>query len=506
MIIDHAYDVVIVGAGAAGLTAALHTFPLKTLVLTKTDTLESGSTPWAQGGITFPVDEADMPSHRADTLAAGAGFCRPEAVDVLVSEALQAQDWLEALGYPFDRKDGKLLRGREGGHSVPRILHAGGDASGKSLSRVLLDKCRQVSNITLQAGVTVLGLVTDGPKGPVKYLRVWSREEGFRTILCSKVILAGGGMGQLFGRTTNPPEATGDALALGLEAGASAELLEMVQFHPTGMDIPGREFQPLLTEALRGAGANLVTEDGSTLKVDHPLGVLGTRDLVARAVYQELHQGGKVYMDAREKPGPDFPLRFPSVFQLCMEAGYDPRKDLLPIAPVVHYHMGGLKTGLEGRTDIPGLWAVGECASSGVHGANRLASNSLLECLVFGRRAGLDAAAGSLVHTHRELPLLQKSRPDQGISPEELKTLMDRIQNIVYVSAGPVRSEAKLRKGLQDLETLTLEGPQLDDPDGAESASDPRLWREAKSFLTLAPRLLNAALDRKESAGAHYRE
>ena len=513
MTLGNDYDVVIVGTGAAGLTAALHTFPLRTLVITKTQRLESGSTPWAQGGISFPVDEKDIPSHIKNTLDSGAGLCRPEAVDVLVKEAPLAQQWLEALGYPFDRKPGcegshegaTLLRGREGGHSVPRILHAGGDASGKYLTEVLLERASQVSNITLARGVTSWEIITSVDQKQVQGLKIWSAEAGIKVIRTNRIIFAGGGLGQVFGRTSNPREATGDCLAMGMEAGVETELLEMVQFHPTGLDLESRDSYPLLTEALRGAGARLVLDDGSDLKVDHPLGVLGTRDLVSRAVFDAQLKGHKVYMDARELPGPAFPTKFPSVFLLCKKAGLNPLKDLLPITPVVHYHMGGIKTDVNGRTSLPGLWAVGECASSGVHGGNRLASNSLLECLVFGRRAGLDVGMYNSPETEGEFEGSDRfpiTPPTLRGNREQRIEIMIRLQKIVFTSAGPLRSEEGMKKGIENLQILKGEYEQL--AHYPLASMDVGNVKELDNLFLIAESLLESALIRKESLGAHW--
>lgn len=495
------------GSGIAGLTAALEAAPLKTLVLTKTEFLTSGSSAWAQGGIAFPFDESDISSHIKDTLLSGAGLCDPAAVKVLVENALEARFWLERKGVEFDRSlEGHYRLGKEGAHSLRRIFHVQGDSTGREMVRVLMEKAQAATHITLKTGVLALRILKDR-EGSVNGLFCCDKNRGSVIFETSTLVLAGGGLGQLFGRTTNPAESTGDALALAEEAGAELCDLEMVQFHPTGLDISSlgaaSDQYPLLSEALRGEGATLIFSNGKTLPIPHPMGVLGPRDVVARAIFQAIQLGRAVFLDARKVAGAKFPERFPTVFNLCMAHGLDPRKDLLPVTPVVHYAMGGVKTGLWGETSLKGLWVTGESARTGVHGANRLASNSLLECVVFSLRA--------IRFLKENLPPVSPGSnldEEPELEPIPTRSVREKLQKIMFTSAGPVRDEETLSHGLEALEDLRddiahddLEIPQ---PFG----SDYHHFRhsiENRNLFRLAPLILRAALERRESRGAHYR-
>ena len=396
-------DLVVVGSGVAGLTAALRADAagLDVVVVTKAG-LDDATTRWAQGGVAAVLDDHvaapdaavdSLDLHVADTLAAGAGLCDPAAVRCLVAEGAAAVTGLLTLGAHFDRDGaGALELGREGGHSTARIVHAGGAATGAEIERVLVDAVAgsaiEVRARTFTADLLVedgccVGLVLVGPDGTVEELR------------SGAVLLAAGGAGQLHAVTTNPPQSTGDGVAMALRAGVACADLEFVQFHPTALAVD-RTPRPLLTEALRGEGAVLRDGDGERF-VDE----LAPRDVVSRAMTRRMLDTGRDHLWLDATGVPDVAARFPTIAAGLAAAGLDPAIDWLPVAPAAHYLCGGILTDLDGATTLPGLWAAGEVACSGVHGANRLASNSLLEGLVFGARA-VDAVVSRVVRRREE--------------------------------------------------------------------------------------------------------
>ncbi|BCJ71501.1 L-aspartate oxidase [Catellatospora sp. IY07-71] len=394
-------DVVVIGSGIAGLTAALHLREagLHVTVVTKVN-IDDGSTRWAQGGIAAVLDPLDTPAaHAQDTLVAGVGLCDPAAVDVLVTEGPARVRELIKMGAEFDRHpDGTLMLTREGGHHANRIVHAGGDATGAEVQRALHAAVRRDPWIRLVEHALVLDLLRDAAGracGVTLHVLGEGTEDGVGAVLARAVVLATGGLGQIFAATTNPVVSTGDGVALALRAGADVTDLEFVQFHPTSLYLPGNRTaqQPLVSEALRGEGAYLVDADGKRFMVgQHELAELAPRDVVAKGIHRQMLASGTdhVYLDARHVP--DLANRFPTITAYCLAAGVDPTVDLIPVAPAAHYASGGVRTDLDGRTSIPGLYACGEVACTGVHGANRLASNSLLEGLVFARRIAADIA------------------------------------------------------------------------------------------------------------------
>ena len=376
----------VLGSGVAGLTAALAMEGAT--VLTKTPVGAGGSSAWAQGGIAAAIaDEDDPRDHAADTIRVSAGLAIPKMVQVLTEEGPAAIDWLINLGAEFDRSEaGQFVLGREAGHGRRRILHADGDATGVELMRALraatvgrpdMEVVDGFALDLLRSGGRVVGVLVDTGTEMLAYL-------------APAVVMATGGIGHLFARTTNPAAVSGDGVAMAARGGVGLTDLEFVQFHPTAL-AAGADPMPLLTEALRGEGAILVDEDGHRYMPDiHPDAELAPRDIVARANYRLLASGGSAYLDATDAVGEAFPQRFPTVFGYARQYGYDPRVDRLPVSPAAHYYMGGIEVDDDGRSSVTGLWAVGEASSSGVHGANRLASNSLLEGLVFGRRVARD--------------------------------------------------------------------------------------------------------------------
>lgn len=483
-------EVLVIGSGTAGLTAALGCAPLRVTVLTKVHHGSGGSSPWAQGGIAAAVGRDDAPAlHAADTMAAGAGLNDSHIVDILTAEGPQRVKALLALGAHFDLDDaGSLSLGREAAHSRRRILHAR-DATGAEIVRTLVAAVRSAPEVRMIDGAFAIDLVMDGSQviGAVAI-----HADGRRVLhLAPAVVLATGGLGHLYLHTTNPPEATGDGLAMAARAGARLVDLEFVQFHPTALNV-GADPMPLLTEALRGEGATLVDEMGRRfMPEEHPDAELAPRDVVARALWRQLRAGHQVFLDSRAAVGEEFPEHFPTVFRLCQEHGLDPRTAPIPVAPAAHYHMGGIAVDEQGRTSLPGLWAAGEVTSTGVHGANRLASNSLLEALVFGGRVAEDLRSG--LPTARTPRSLRASAVEAGpaLLPAGDAELVTAIRRLMWEKVGLVRDEAGLNEALTELDLL--------------SSRYLRPAGEARNLLEVGRLVAAAALARRESRGGHYR-
>jgi L-aspartate oxidase len=490
-------DVVVVGSGIAGLTAALHLREagLHVTVVTKVN-IDDGSTRWAQGGIAAVLDPLDTPAaHAADTEIAGVGLCDPAAVGVLVDEGPARVRELMRLGAEFDRyPDGSLMLTREGGHRANRIVHAGGDATGAEVQRALHAAVRRDPWIRLVEHALVLDLLraADGRVcGITLHVLGEGSEDGVGAILGRAVVLATGGMGQIFAATTNPPVSTGDGVAVAMRAGAAVTDIEFVQFHPTsfvGGDMHAVQ-RPLISEALRGEGAHLVDGDGKRFMVgQHELAELAPRDVVAKGIYRVLAATGAdhVYLDARHLA--DVAHRFPTITAACRAAGIDPATGLIPVAPAAHYASGGVRTDLHGRTSIPGLYACGEVACTGVHGANRLASNSLLEGLVFARRIAEDIAVGLPPQADPVEPAGDAGWVVDQDSRPALQRAMTR-------GAGVLRSAESLAGAAAELTTL-----------GATRGTARTASWEATNLVTVASALVAAAYARQETRGCHWRE
>ncbi|MBI1208831.1 MAG: FAD-binding protein [Azospirillum sp.] len=515
--------VLILGSGLAGLTVALRCaelgVPGPITVLTKTPSLAGGSSFHAQGGIAAALGADDQPeAHAADTVAAGAGLTDPAMAALLAGEgaglmrALLADrpsfgplpfDPLPFDPLPFDRgPDGRPLLGQEAAHGVPRVLHAGGDATGRTLMTVLGAQVLQTPAITVNWGAVAVELV-------VRHGRVCgvlaSHPDGWVLHRSAQVVLATGGIGAAFLRTTNPPESTGDGLALAARARARLADIEFVQFHPTALATATTDGAPapLLTEALRGAGAVLLDDQGRRFMADeHPAAELAPRDVVARAIGRRIAGGQPVFLDLRPalvaRPG-----AFPTAVTACRAAGFDPYAAPVPVAPAAHYHMGGVATGTDGRTSLDGLWACGEVACTGVHGANRLASNSLLEALVFGSRAAADLAACP-TPALPPLPLLEPPRCPGPEHRESVTAIAIAARQAIYQGIGLVRSGAALRTTGRTLERLEIELAGLPGSPAPPPCAV-RLWVETGNLLLVGRLLAHAALSREESRGAHCR-
>ena len=480
---------VIIGTGIAGLWTAwrLASEGRKAVVLTK-ETLADSASAWAQGGIAVALGPGDSPSqHAADTMAASDGLADPEAVRILTSEGPGRIYELLALGARFDRgPDGRLRFGLEAAHTRPRIIHAGGDRTGAALINCLAEVVRSHPLIELMEHTEVTAILLAG--GRSAGVAVLGPDDVSRVVPTSAVVLATGGVGQLYAITTNPRVATADGWALAHRAGAQLRDIEFLQFHPTALKLPGINPAPLISEAVRGAGAILVDSDGRRFALDaDPRGELAPRDVLARAVAVADAAGG-AWLDAREIE--DFETRFPGITAILAAHGLDASRDMLPVAPALHYAMGGVRTDLEGRSTLPGLWAVGEVASTGVHGANRLASNSLLEGLVFADRAGHALADESgRAEAPPALPdvqLQQETGADRGC--EETRRTM---RELMTTCVGVQRTEASLLHAEQELARLTRETP-------------PAAWRTHNQLL-VARLITEAARRRRESRGGHRR-
>jgi L-aspartate oxidase len=490
-------DVIVVGSGVAGLTTALQirSHNLKVILVTKAR-IDEGSTRWAQGGIAAALGPGDSPeAHKQDTLNAGAGLCDPSAVEVLVTEGPEAVRRLIARGAVFDKSaTGEIALTREGGHLRNRILHAGGDATGAEVSRALLKAVQEDDGIEVIEHALVLdALLTEQGEiaGVTLHVIGEGTRDGVGQIEAGAVVIATGGLGQVFSQTTNPSVSTGDGVALALRAGAKVADVEFIQFHPTvlylGENSHGQ--QPLISEAVRGEGAFLVNEIGERFMVKaHPLADLAPRDIVAKEIERQMRERNlnHLWLDARAIE--NFATRFPTIYQSCQSNGIDPSKELIPVAPAAHYASGGIRVDLNGRSTVSGLYACGETACTGAHGANRLASNSLLEGLVFGARIAFDIALslkrGKVAGIDKRNPYLIDA------------SARKRIQNTMSRNVGVVRNSEGLTRAINELKEIRM-----------ARSSDPYIdsWETSNLFL-LAEAIASSAWIRNESRGSHWRD
>jgi L-aspartate oxidase len=487
-------DVVIVGAGLAGLFTALKLAPLPVTVLAAAPLGHGSSTGWAQGGVAAAVGSNDKAaSHASDTIAAGAGIVDADVAHFVAAEGPARIADLVAYGVPFDREaDGSFALSQEAAHSRRRVVHVSGDRTGAAILDALIAKVRATPSIRVLEGYEADDLiVVDGRVEGVRLVRTGAAgKEVYEYFPACAVVLATGGVGGLYAVTTNPPYARGEAIAMAARAGAMIADAEFVQFHPTAIDV-GIDPAPLATEALRGEGATLVNARGERFMATlDPRAELAPRDVVARAVFTEVAAGRGAFLDCRAAIGDRFASAFPTVFAFCQKAGIDPARALIPVAPAAHYHMGGIATDVRGRSSVPGLWAVGEVASTGLHGANRLASNSLLEAVVFAARAAQDIGALDRERGRRERVELQRVSDSTADHGATRGPAVARLRRTMSQYVGVVRDAAGLKKAISTLRDIE------------RHAGNDRVLAN----MALAARFIAAsALLREESRGAQAR-
>jgi L-aspartate oxidase len=485
--------VVIIGAGLAGLFTALKLAPIPVTLVSGARLGEGASSVWAQAGIAAALAEGDSPeAHAADTINAGAGIVDEAVALTMAREARERIEDLLRYGVPFDKDlEGRLDLAQEAAHGTRRILHVKGDTAGRAIMAALIETARNTPSIEILEGYAACGLVTrNGCVTGVELAPVDATPLVPTLVLeAAAVVLATGGAGQIYAITTNPRESRGEGIAIAAKAGAVIADAEFVQFHPTAIDV-GRDPAPLATEALRGEGATLVNGRGERfMRQVHEDAELAPRDIVTRAVQREITSGRGAYLDCR-RLAPHFAEAFPTVNAACRAAGIDPTKEPIPIAPAGHYHMGGVLTDSSGRTTLPGLWACGEVASTGAHGANRLASNSLLEAVVFGTRVAVDIARAlpaqaRIPHDFGSWPTVSHHAPPQSDS-----AAVKLLRRTMTDDVGVIRDAESLRTALRTIATLE-----------AEAGED----RRFANMLIAAKLIAAAALKRKESRGAHFR-
>ena len=492
-------DVLIIGGGLAGMRAAMAVDPaLSVLVVTK-DTLRQSNSTYAQGGIAGVLDPADrFEDHIQDTLIAGGLLCDPEVVKMVVRDAPRRIDELIQWGTQFDKEAGELMLGREGGHSARRIVHALGDATGKEVMRAVIERARSESHIQIWQDTFTLDLLTtDGRcRGAIS----WNPHHGKTFIGAKQTVLCTGGTGQVYRETTNPSVATGDGHAAAWRAGAELRDMEFVQFHPTVLYIAGSS-RSLITEAMRGEGAHLVDKDGVRFMVAYDERLeLAPRDIVSQAIVTQMENTRQpnVFLDLSHLDPDQVRRRFPGIAAACAEFGIDIAGDLIPVRPGAHYMIGGVTVDTDGRTTLDGLWAAGEVTSSGLHGANRLASNSLLEGLVYGARAGEGAstAAAGMEDDWRALSLSCTARDPIG-EALDLDDIRNSLKSLMWRSAGVRRSGDRLQEAAASIDgwcQYVL----------VRQFADPRGW-ELQNMLVVSRIMIQAALRRNESRGVHLR-
>jgi L-aspartate oxidase len=507
---SHRADYIVVGSGVAGLRAAIELSDAgSVLVLAKSD-LSDSATSWAQGGIAVALsDEDEISLHEQDTIKAGDGLCRAEAVALLVEEGPKYITQLIEWGTQFDRAGTKLAFTREAAHSRSRILHAHGDSTGREISRALLSRAHTVPHLHLRAHAFTTSLIVES--GTVVGVRFIDELDGsHHEVRAGAVLLATGGLGRIYRETTNPDVATGDGMAIAYDAGAVLSDMEFMQFHPTALAVKGAP-RFLLSEALRGEGAILRNVNLERfMKRYNEAQELAPRDIVARAIVSEMHRtsAGYVYLDMTKKTEDFLKKRFPRIYETCASYGLDLATDMAPVCPAAHYMMGGVKTDLWGRTSLPGLYAAGETADTGVHGANRLASNSLLEGLVFGARSGRAMMKDAPVTKRQAVGLPGSPAPKPGNSPTAANSAarpavnnkpspaaFDKIRDVMWRQVGIMRDGKELAVALTQLQAIEL--PKPEKPGRAE--------HEVRNLHSLAVLMARSAIAREESRGSHYR-
>ena len=479
-------DFLVIGAGVAGMRAAIELAAEGEVLIVAKESLRESSSEYAQGGIAVALsDDDEVDLHEQDTLLAGDGLCDRAAVHALVEGGPAAIEQLMAWGAAFDRQGGSLAFTREGAHSRNRILHAHGDSTGREIAETLYRKAASFPNVTFRSYAASIDLlVGDGVSGAL----LWDgRSHSFEKVYARAVLLATGGLGNVFRNTTNPDVATGDGIAMAWRAGAEISDLEFVQFHPTALHLEGAP-RFLLSEALRGEGARLLNARGERfMERYHPLAELAPRDVVARAIVAEMGRTGasSVALDLSHREPGFVSARFPRIYRTCLRYGIDLERRPAPVAPAAHYAMGGVRTDLDGRTNLPRLYAAGEAACTGVHGANRLASNSLLEGVVFGARAGRAMTEWA-----------NAQRPESGAAPHSCGSALgsEEIRALAWERCGILRDAAGLSAACQVLEEA-----------GRPHSDSPPQLADANNMRMVALLIARCALAREESRGAHFR-
>ena len=499
-------DVLVIGAGAAGLRAAIEAAAFGEVIVTTKARGEDSNTYYAQGGMAAVEDSSDsIGQHVADTLATGCGLCDEAVVRTVVEGAPRQVSLMRQWGVRFDMEGDLLSLGLEGGHSANRIVHADGDATGKALAEVLLARARGTANLKIFDNCFVLDLLTDppggGPGSTCVGAMTYHSRFGLQVIRARQTVLASGGAGMLWRETSNPPQATADGIAMAFRAGLTVADVEMMQFHPTTLYVAGAT-RSLISEAVRGEGGRLVDRAGRRFMQDyHPQGELAPRDVVSRAIHEEMARTNSthVFLDVKHIGAEEFARRFPQIDRQCRSFGIDPGRDLIPVHPAAHYMIGGARVDLDGRTTVEGLWSCGEASCTGLHGANRLASNSLSEALVFGERcgrlAGEAAVAGNEKLTARQVDW---KNPPSGRTELDLTDIRNSLRSLMWRNAGIVRRGDRLG---ETIEIIGFWGRYVLD----KEFFDPVGW-EAQNMLTSAWLIAECALRRTETRGVHYRQ
>lgn len=491
-------DFLVIGSGIAGLRAAVELSTAGEVLLLTKDRPNESNTEWAQGGIAVALsDEDEVSLHYEDTLRAGDGLCSPEAVKVLVEEGIRYIQELIEWGTAFDREGSHLSFSKEAAHSRSRVLHAQGDSTGREIIRVLLKKALANPNVRLMPHCFTLDLIVeDGTVWGAYFLD--EQEKRVKKVLARSTILASGGAGQIYSETTNPDLATGDGLAMAHRAGAVLADMEFFQFHPTALFLKGAP-RFLLTEAIRGEGGYLRNIDCERFMPQyHEMGDLAPRDVVSRAIVAEMKRtlSNFAYLDLTHLDANLIKRRFPKIYSTCLNYNIDITVDMIPTHPAAHYLMGGVRTDLEGRTSLKNLYAAGEVACTGVHGANRLASNSLLEGLVYGARAGQAATSDARDPVPARLEAAELSWPEESAEPRRVKDTRRAVQRLMWEKVGILRDGWELKEALKHLMHL---GSHFKSP------SINRAECELVNLITVAELIIISAMAREESRGAHYR-
>ncbi|HDZ19926.1 hypothetical protein LCGC14_0095050 [marine sediment metagenome] len=499
-------DVLVIGAGAAGLRAAIEAAEFGKVIVATKDTFTESNTSYAQGGLAAVLDDSDsVDDHIADTIRTACGLGDEDVIREVLTAAPGHIRQLQQWGMAFDMDHGQLALGREGGHSASRVVHASGDATGRVLVETLLQRVRALENIKIFDHCFVLDLITDPPEGGSDATCLgaltYHQRYGLQMILARQTILAAGGAGMLWRETSNPPVATADAIAIAFRAGAVVADVELMQFHPTTLYVAGSS-RSLISEAVRGEGGFLVDRTGHRFMPDyHEMADLAPRDVVSRAIFDRMAatDATHVSLDVRHLGGEAFAVRFPFIDQQCRMFGIDPGTDLIPVHPAAHYMIGGIRADTDGQTSIAALLACGEAAATGLHGANRLASNSLSETIVLGARCG--QAAGQAAADIRQTPIplaIEWVVPHSDRTELDLTDIGNSLRSVMWRNVGIVRRGQRLA---ETLEIVGFWGRYVLDKEFYDSAG----W-EVQNMLTAAYLISDLALRRTETRGVHYRE